>query len=150
MQMSSFDDDEFSVHRARLLQKGKILELKVQIQARIDELIAKMEAGESSDPTWYDQTDILIARKRRQIQWINARLAEFKDRNRNRASIKAMKEAVLKMARTDLFHRCFLEVCKQELDIKDFNELCAMAQESMQKKLDAATPKAPKETRNES
>jgi hypothetical protein len=142
MQMPAFDDDEFSVHRARLLQRGKILELQVQIQARIDELVSKMEAGESSDPAWYDQADILITRKRRQIQWINARLAEFKDRNRNRSSIKAMKEAVLKMARTDLFHRCFFEACKQEL--------CAMAQESMQKKLGAASPKAPKEARNES
>lgn len=134
MQLSSFDDEEFSVHAARLLTRGELLELIVKLSVAADQLVNRL-AKETYDPERHDILDETVERKRRQIRWIHAKLAQIKDHNRQLEARKRSREAILKMDRTALFHRCFVELCRKELSTGDFKRFCQIAEQEMERLL---------------
>jgi len=127
----SFDDDDFQFNKFHGFSRGRLLEEQLAIQLKIDGLQDRIDRECENDPDLAEELYEVVRRKRRQVQWIQARLATIRDVNRQRANARKRRDNLQKMDRQILFYRCFFEVCHREFEKEEIKELCQLAREKM-------------------
>lgn len=133
--MTTFDDDSFSVLSAAKLSCEELLDLQIKITGERD--VAEMDLtqartklyteGVRADPLWFRTTEATVRRKKRQLQWINNRIAEIRKVERQQSGPGVL-----------AFYENFYQIARERLDERTFRELEVAAQVKV-----AVSPLAP-------
>lgn len=131
MHISSFDDETFRVQWAQALDRSGLLQLQLKVTSEKEEAehqvrLAKSQAwttGHFSNPTWFRNTEGTVLRKKQQLRWISTRLAELRKQRQDKA------QAENRTFRPGSFYEHFFRLCEEELEERDFHELCEVARQ---------------------
>lgn len=106
----TFDDDTFSVSSAAKLCCEELHALQIAITCERD--VAELDLtqartklfteGVRADPVWFRTTEALVRRKKRQLQWINNRVAEIRRSERQSETGSAFLENFYQAAKARL------------------------------------------------
>lgn len=129
MYTSSFDDETFTIKQAQVLDRSGLIQLQMRVTAEKEAAesqirTAKSQAwatGQFSDPVWFRQVEASVLRKKQQLRWISARLADLRKERQEKAAVSAPQSGA--------FYRQFFRLCEEELEERDFRELCEAARQ---------------------